>query len=170
MNIQTNLNKAFSFSFVALTATSLSFATITPVKVAFAQEEVEPPPPPKVEYMIVPSVINEGMNGTWNLQWKANGWLYKSRLKMDGNFGTMLVNVTGPNGRRVYAEQQMNMHPERNGYTLQGNRPTYPGSDAINRDYQADTFYVELGDDGRWRMKNCSDYSGCIPVRVTQIN
>ncbi len=162
MNIQTNLNKAFSFSLVALTATSLSFATITPVKAAFAQVKVEP--------LITRSVINEGMNGTWNLQWKANGWLYKSRLKMDGNFGTMLVNVTGPNGRRVYAEQQMNMHPERNGYTLQGNRPTYPGSDAINRDYQADTFYIELGDDGSWRMKNCSDYSGCIPVRVTQID
>ncbi len=162
MNIQTNLNKAFSFSLVALTATSLSFATITPVKVAFAQRTPQP--------MIIPDVINEGMNGTWNLRWKVNGWLHRGRLRMDGNFGTMVVNVTGPNGRRVYAEQQISMVPNRNGYILQGSRPTYPGSNAINRDYQADSFYVESGDDGSWKMKNCSDYYGCIRVSMKRIN
>ncbi len=156
MNIQTNLNKAFSFSLVALTATSLSFATIT--KVAFAR-----PAQVELQALIGRSVINKGMNGTWDLEWKVNGWLYKGRLKMDGNLGTIVVDVTGPNGRRVHAEQQMNMHPERNGYILQGNNP-------INRDYQADTFYVELGHNGGWSMKNCSDDSGCIPVKVKQIN
>ncbi|NES06802.1 MAG: hypothetical protein F6K22_30690 [Okeania sp. SIO2F4] len=165
MNIQTNLNKAFSFSLVALSATSLSFATITPVKVAFAR-----PAQVKFQALVSPRLINKGMNGRWNLQWKVNGWLYKGRLKMDGNLGTMVVNVTGPNGRRVDAEQRMNMHPERNGYTLQGNRPTYPGRNAINLDYQADSFHVELDDSGNWSMKNCSDDSGCIPVKVTQIN
>ncbi|MGK7919398.1 MAG: hypothetical protein AB4080_05255 [Trichodesmium sp.] len=162
MNIQTNLNKAFSFSLVALTATSLSFATITPAKVAFAE--------PNKGYSVSPDVINEGMNGTWNLQWKVNGWLHKGRLKMDGNFGTMIVNVTGPNGRKVYAEQQMNMVPDRNGYILQGSRPTYPGSYAINPNYQPDSFYVESGHRGSWKMRNCSDYHGCIPVRMTRID
>ncbi len=161
MNIQTNLNKAFSFSLVALTATSLSFATITPVKAAFAQVKVEP--------LIAHSVINEGMNGTWNLQWEVNGLLYKGRLKMNGNFGTMVVNVTRPNGRRVYVEQQINMYRQRNGYTLQGNRPTYPGRDAINRHYQPDNFYVELDDSGHLKMKNCSDDSGYIPVRMKKV-
>ncbi len=161
MNIQTNLNKAVSLSLVALTATSLSFARLTPAKVAFAQRTYR---------SVSPDAINTGMNGTWNLQWKVNGWLHRGRLRMDGNFGTMVVNVTGPNGRRVYAEQQMNMVPNRNGYILQGSRPTYPGSNAINRDYQPDSFYVESDYRGSWKMRNCSDYHGCIPVRMTRID
>ncbi len=161
MTIQTNLNKIVRLSLVALTATSLSFATITPAKVALAQP---------TQKSVSPDVINEGMNGTWNLQWKVNGWLHRGRLRMDGNFGTMIVNVTGPNGRRVYAEQQINMVPNRNGYILQGSKPTYPGTDAINRNYQPDSFYVESGYRGNWRMRNCSDYHGCIPVRMTRID
>ena len=168
MNIQTNLNKAFSFSLVALTATSLSFATIIPAKVAFAQVKSEP----LVARSVIDEGVDEGMNGTWNLQWEVNGLLYKGRLKMNGNFGTMVVNVTRPNGRRVYVEQQMNMHRQRNGYTIQGNRPTYRGRDAINLNYQPDNFYVELDDSGHLKMKNCncSDNSGYIPVRMTKIN
>ncbi len=162
MNIKTNLNKIVSFSLVALTATSLSFATIIPAKVAFA-EPIRP-------RSVTPGVINEGMNGTWNLRWKVNGWLHRGRLRMDGNFGTMIVNVTGPNGRRVYAEQKMSMIPNRNGYILQGSRPTYPGSNARNRNYQPDNFYVESGYRGSWKMRNCSDYHGCIPVRMTRID
>ncbi|NES69227.1 MAG: hypothetical protein F6K24_30350 [Okeania sp. SIO2D1] len=162
MTIETNLNKIISLGLVALTATSLSFATIIPMKVAFAE--------PIQQKSVSPDVINEGMNGVWNLQWRVNGWLHRGRLRMDGNFGTMIVNVTGPNGRKVYAEQQMNMVPDANGYTLQGSRPTYPGSNAINRAYQPDTFYVESGHRGNWQMRNCSDYSGCIPVTMTRID
>ncbi|MEM1169952.1 MAG: hypothetical protein AAGJ08_12950 [Cyanobacteria bacterium P01_H01_bin.35] len=161
MNIQTNLNKIVRLGLVALTATSLSFGTIIPAKVGFAQP---------TQKSVNPDVINEGINGTWNLQWKVNGWLHRGRLRMDGNFGTMIVNVTGPNGRRVYAEQQMNIVPDRNGYILQGSRPTYPGSDAINRNYQPDSFYIESDYYGSWKMRNCSDYHGCIPVRMTRID
>ncbi|MDJ0555553.1 MAG: hypothetical protein QNJ68_14135 [Microcoleaceae cyanobacterium MO_207.B10] len=85
MNIQTNLKKIVSLSLVTLTATALSFATIIPAKVTFAE--------PIPQRSVIPDVINEGMNGTWNLRWKVNGWLHKGRLKMDGNFGTMIVNV-----------------------------------------------------------------------------
>ncbi|MDY7003667.1 MAG: hypothetical protein SWX82_06810 [Cyanobacteriota bacterium] len=160
MNIQTNLNKIISLSLVSLTATSLSFATIIPTKVAFAE--------PIQQRSVSPGPINEGMNGVWNLQWRVNGWLHRGRLRMDGNFGTMIVNVTGPNGRKVYAEQQMNMVPDTNGYTLQGSKPTYPGSNQINPDYQPDTFYVKSDGNIGWRMENCSNYHGCIPVNITK--
>ncbi len=162
MNIKTNLNKIIRLGLVALTATSLSFATIAPAKVAFA-EQIE-------TKSVSPGVINEGMNGTWNLRWRVNGWLHRGRLRMKGNFGTMIVNVTGPNGRRVHAEQQMNMVPNRNGYTLQGSRPTYPGSHRINRDYKPDSFYVKSSYRDSWKMRNCSDYSGCVPVRMRRID
>ncbi|NES67337.1 MAG: hypothetical protein F6K24_19900 [Okeania sp. SIO2D1] len=162
MTIQTKLNKIVSLGLVALTATSLSFATIIPTKSAFAE--------PIKQKSVSPDVINEGMNGIWNLQWRVNGWLHRGHLTMNGNFGTMIVNVTGPNGRRVYAQQQMNMVPSASGYTMQGSTPTYPGSNARNYAYQSDTFYVESGLYGDWEMKNCSDYSGCIPVTMTRID
>ncbi|NET40522.1 hypothetical protein [Okeania sp. SIO2B3] len=160
MNTQTNLNKIISLSLVALTATSLSFATIIPTKVAFAE--------PRQSKSVSPGLMNEGMNGVWNLQWRVNGWLHRGRLRMDGNFGTMIVNVTGPNGRKVYAEQQMNMVPDTNGYTLQGSRPTYPGSNKINPDYKPDNFYVEWDNYGNLEMRNCTDYHDCIPVKITK--
>ena len=161
MTIQNNLNKIVSFGLVGVTATFLSIVTITPAKIAFAE--------PIRQRSVTPGVINEGMNGTWNLRWKVNGWLHKGRLKMDGNFGTMIVNVTGPNGRRIYAQQQMNMVPNANGYILKGSRPTYPGSNARNRNYQPDTFQVESDYRGNWKMRNCSDYHGCLPVRMKKI-
>ena len=160
MTIQTNLKNIARLGLV-IAVTSLSFATITPTQVTLA-ESIE-------QRSVSPDVINQGMNGTWNLQWKVNGWLHKGNLKMDGNFGTMIVNVTGPNGKKVYAQQKINMVPNRNGYILKGSRPTYPGTNARNPNYQPDTFQVKSDYRGNWQMKNCSDYHGCLPVRMRKV-
>ncbi|NET26206.1 hypothetical protein [Okeania sp. SIO1I7] len=160
MNIQTNLNKIISLSLVSLTATSLSFATVTPAKVAFAQSGGR---------SVSPDTINTGMNGTWNLDWKVNGWLHRGRLTINGNFGTIIVNATPPNGQTVHAKQEISIVPDQNGYTLQGSTPTYPGSNQINPKYQPDTFYVKSDGNGGWRMENCSNYHGCIRVNMTKL-
>ncbi|NEP84114.1 MAG: hypothetical protein F6K39_41950 [Okeania sp. SIO3B3] len=163
MNIQTNLNKIISLSLVSLTATSLSFATVTPAKVAFAQSEGQH------NYSVSPNAINAGMNGTWNLEWTVNGWLHRGRLRIDGNFGTIIVNATPPNGQTVHAKQEISIFPDPNGYIIEGSIPTYPGSNQINPNYQRDTFYVKSDGNGGWRMKNCSNYHGCIPVKMTKL-
>lgn len=76
MTIQINFKNIVRCGLV-ITLTSLSFATIAPTKVAFAE--------PMRQRSVAPPVINEGMNGTWDVQWKVNGWLHRGRLT--GNNG-----------------------------------------------------------------------------------
>ncbi len=162
MTIQINLNKIVGFGLLALTTTCLSFATIVTIKFAVA-EAVE-------ERSVSPDVIDEGMNGTWDLRWKVSGWLHEARLKMDGNSGTMIVSASGPNGKTVRAEQQMTMVLNQEGYILKGRNPTYPGTDQRNDNYQPDTFFVESNRRGDWEMENCSNSSNCAPVKMTIID
>ncbi len=160
MNIQTNLNKAVSFSLVALTATSLSFATVTSGKFAFAQSRGRSVSPP---------AMSRGMTGTWYLEWTVNGWLHRGRLTIQDNFGSLIVNTTPPNGQTIHAEQKIALKPVVDGYTLEGSKPTYPGSNMENPNYSRDTFNVKPNGIGGWIMENCSNYYGCVPVNMTQL-
>lgn len=124
---------------------------------------------PQVRFAPPPAIINEGLNGTYDLKWKVHGWLHQGRLEVEGNFGNLILNVKGPNGKRIYAEEKMTIVPNENGYTLYGNTPTYPGSKEKNPDYEADIFKVESNDNGDWTMRYCLDLNNCSQqVKMTK--
>ncbi|HEY9301134.1 MAG TPA: hypothetical protein VIQ31_33200 [Phormidium sp.] len=108
---------------------------------------------------------NVALDGNWRLQWRLSGINHQARLSMDGNFGRMTVNARMPNGNLIAAEDRMTLTPTRNGFILQGSRPTYPGSKKSVPNYNADTFRIQPLGNGRLRVTNCS--SGfCVPVTM----
>lgn len=121
------------------------------------------------ERSIDPGAVNSAFDGNWRLRWRdRGGLLHNGRLFMDGNFGTLIVNVRLPNGRLISAQQEMTLISQRDKYILRGFSPTYPGSTIPNRDYRPDTFEIRQYGYNSLSVKNCSS-GDCYPVDMSRI-
>ncbi|MFB2879714.1 hypothetical protein [Floridanema aerugineum] len=152
-----------ALALVGLAASSLAIGSTIGKESAIAQQPSirEPNAQPSVR-SVNPNVA---LDGNWVLQWRLSGINHQARLSMNGNFGRMRVNARMPNGNLIAAEERMTLTPTRNGFILQGSRPTYPGSRRPVPNYNADTFRIQPVERNQLRVTNCS--SGfCVPVSM----
>ncbi|MFB2979170.1 hypothetical protein [Microseira sp. BLCC-F43] len=152
---QSSLKKLTAFGLMTLAATSLSMISTTAFSV------------PAVAQQIRPRIANPNiaLEGDWTLFWRSNGITHRARLSMDGNFGTMVVNVRLPNGRLIAAQQRMTLTPTSNGFILRGSRPTYPGTRTPNPNYEPDEFEIHPTRSSSLNVRNCSA-GFCVPVTM----
>jgi hypothetical protein len=152
------IQKFTSLGLIALVATSLSIVGTTAVSIPAMAQQIRP-------YSINPNVA---LDGNWGMTWRVSGVTHRARLSMNGNFGTMIVNVRLPNGQLVAVEEEMTLTPTANGFVLRGSTPTYPGSSTPIPNYNPDVFRIRPANNGRLNVTNCS--SGfCVPVTMRHL-
>lgn len=158
LSIKPTIQKLTKLSLIALAATSLSTIAATSLRVPVAAQQ------PTIR-SINPNVA---LDGNWNLEWRLSGITHRARLSMDGNFGTMIVNVRLPNGKLIATQQRMTLTPDSNGFMLRGSTPTYPGSKTPFPNYNSDVFQIQQNHNGSLDVTNCS--SGfCVPVKMRSL-
>jgi hypothetical protein len=158
LSVNPAIQKLTRFGLIALAATSLSVVSATALRVpAVAQQ-------PSIR-SINPNVA---LDGHWNLEWRLSGIRHRARLSMNGNFGTMIVNVRLPNGKLIATQQTMTLTPKSDGFMLRGNTPTYPGTKTPFPNYNPDVFQIRPTHHGSLDVTNCSSGS-CVPVTMRSL-
>lgn len=155
LSVKPSIQKFARLGLIALAATSLSAVSATALKAPAAAQQ------PTIQ-SIDPNVA---LDGNWNLEWRLSGIRHQARLSMNGNFGTMLVNVRLPNGRLIATQQRMTLTPNSNGFILRGSTPTYPGTKTPFPNYNPDVFQIQPTHRGSLNVTNCSSGS-CVPVTM----
>lgn len=158
LSVKPTIQKLTRFGLIALAATSLSAVSATALKVPATAQQ------PSIR-SINPNVA---LDGHWNLEWRVSGIRHRARLSMDGNFGTMIVNVRLRNGKLVATEQRMTLTPNSHGFILRGSTPTYPGTKTPFPNYNRDVFQIRPTDSGSLNVTNCSSGS-CVPVTMSSL-
>lgn len=158
LSVKATIQNFTRLGLIALAATSLSAIGATALRAPAAAQQ------PAVQ-SINPNVA---LDGHWNLEWRLSGIRHQARLSMDGNFGTMIVNVRLPNGRLVATQQRMTLTPNANGFMLRGSTPTYPGTKTPFPNYNPDVFQIRPTQRGSLNVTNCSSGS-CVPVTMRSL-
>jgi hypothetical protein len=158
LSVKPTIQKLARFGLIALAATSLSVVGATALRVPATAQQ------PSIR-SINPNVA---LDGHWNLEWRLSGIRHRARLSMNGNFGTMIVNVRLPNGKLIATQQTMTLTPNSDGFMLRGSTPTYPGTKTPFPNYNPDVFQIQQTHHGSLDVTNCSSGS-CVAVTMRSL-